>query len=136
MLVAPLRILPVESDPAHMHLVIGGSDAEQAHALAAHLALMRRHPEAEGSEYPLGHAGHARHSGGSCLDEADDQARVLSIRVGDTVGIAAFGGGEPPAVSGRVIVPPPSRGGLASLTAPAAAPDPLFRLPDPPPRAS
>ena len=133
MFVASANVQPAEWDPAHMHIVIGGSDLDNAHALAAHLAQTRLHPESDGREHPLAHPGHGDRS---CSDP-DNQTHVLSIRAGDALGIATFGGGDALAGSAvPAILPPVDRPDRVSLLAHVAIPDPQSALPEPPPRAS
>lgn len=128
------NIQPASWDPTHMHVVVGGSDADKAHALAAHLAQMRLHPETDGRETPLGHTGHTDRS---CLESSDDQPRVLSIHTDDVAALSVFGGGEAPAAAPSVaVMPTETRTGRVAAAAVDAAPDPPLLLLDPPPRAS
>lgn len=133
---ASANTLPAPLDPFHTHVVIGGSDEQQAHALARHLAAMRLHPEVAERTVWGAHAARAWHRDGACLDEADDDARVLSIGAGDPLSIAALSGGDPPAAGAALVIPPPSATRGAPQAAPAAAPDAPLPAPDPPPRAS
>jgi hypothetical protein len=128
------NVQPAGWEPTHMHVVVGGSDAGKAHALAAHLAQMRLHPETDGRETPAAHAGHTDRS---CLDPSDDQPRVLSIHAGDAVALSVFGAGEAPATAAiSTLTPPQDPVDRVVAVAVDAATDPPLLLPDPPPRAS
>ena len=128
------NVQPAEWDPTHMHIVVGGSDVDKAHALAAHLARMRLHPETDGRAAPIAHTGHTDRS---CADPSDDHTKVLSIRAGEAVGLAVFGGGAALAgVESPAFAPPPEYGSQVLPLVPLAAPDPPLALPEPPPRAS
>jgi hypothetical protein len=117
-----------------MHVVVGGSDTDKAHALAAHLAQMRLHPETDRRETPFAHTGHTDRS---CLESSDDQPRVLSIHPGDAAALSVFGAGEAPAVAPIYsVIPAATRPGRVPAAVVDAAPDPPLLLLDTPPRAS
>jgi len=128
-----MNLHPVAADPDHEHVVVGGSDAARAHALAVHLARMKLHPETDGDEHP---APRAARSQTSCPSPSADEADVISIH-GETPSIASFsrGGAVVAAATPAVLRPMTPAGRLRRFTS-AVLPDPALPPPEPPPRAS
>jgi hypothetical protein len=128
-----MNLHPVESDPDHGHVVVGGSDADRAHALTVHLARMRLHPETDGDEHPAPHAGRAQTS---CPIASTDEPDVISIH-GEAASIASFGaGGAAVASATPALLPPNTPAGPLFASTAAGLPDSALPPPEPPPRAS
>lgn len=128
-----MNLHPVESDPDHGHVVVGGSDADRAHALAVHLARMRLHPETDGDEHPAPRAGRTQTS---CPIASTDEPDVISIH-GEAASIASFGvSGAAVAAATPALLPPITLAGRLFASKAAVLLDPALPPPEPPPRAS
>ncbi len=128
-----MNLHPVAADPDHEHVIVGGSDAARAHALAVHLARMKLHPETDGDEHPAPRAASGQTS---CPISSADEPDVISIH-GETPSIASFsGGGAVVAAATPALLPPMTPAGRVHTFISAVLADPALPPPEPPPRAS
>ncbi len=115
----------LEGDPYHEHIIVGGSPADQARALAEHL----RHfsvPWPQDAPRPLATG---------CDDyPGNARPRVFAVHGGSAAGSSVIGLGNAAAMEGQLVVPVPPSVRLAVIPSPANPFDVILPVPDPPPR--
>jgi hypothetical protein len=124
----------VEWDPAHGHVVIGGTARDQARALSAHLNQRDDHSSVEPFAHAIEPPAPAR---GVCPVGVAGQVRVLSVRDGSSADADVLGApGTAIGPASPMLAPPILASAPLVLPTRVSVLEPALSLPEPPPRAS